>query len=116
MSFLPLWDIAQLAERSTVNRNVAGSIPAVPANGSACTTSRVWDKSKQMRMLHSGSAPSFQVGGASSILAIRSSSRLIRVSSDKMSTAFVSVAQLVRVLPCHGRCRGFESHQRRKEG
>lgn len=28
---LPQWDIAQLAERSTVNRNVAGSIPAVPA-------------------------------------------------------------------------------------
>ena len=28
---VPFWDVAQLAEHSTVNRNVTGSTPVIPA-------------------------------------------------------------------------------------
>jgi hypothetical protein len=45
-----------MVECRTVNSDVAGSIPARPAK----------------RVLHNGSAPSFQVGCASSILVTRS--------------------------------------------
>ena len=50
------WSVVQLAEQGTVNAWVVGSSPTRPA----------------LRMLHNGSAPSFQVGCASSILVIRS--------------------------------------------
>jgi hypothetical protein len=74
----------------------------------------------QLRILHNGSAPSFQVGSVSSILTIRSVLArdgcvcshfvpLLSVTkSDRESFGFI--AQLVRAPPCHGGGRGFKSH------
>jgi hypothetical protein len=61
------------AEQRAVNSKVPGSNPGGSANGVVHTTLKGRrDKNGHQRMLHSGSALSFQVRGAGSIPVIRS--------------------------------------------
>jgi hypothetical protein len=64
--------LSSMAEQRAVNSKVVGSSPAGAANG--CLTPPTYERvvKLDMRVLHNGSAPSFQVGSASSILVTRS--------------------------------------------